>query len=52
MSDDVVDQGILGAPVREASDVEGGLVDPVTGEALAPLHHEGFPCDSAPDPTV
>jgi hypothetical protein len=42
-SDDVVDQGIPGAPVREASNAEGGLVDPVTGEALAPLHHEGCP---------
>jgi hypothetical protein len=50
-SDDAVDQGIPGAPVREAPGVEGGLVDPVTGEALAPLRHEGLPQDSAPDPT-
>jgi hypothetical protein len=52
MSDDVVDQGIPGAPVREASNAEGGLVDPMTGEALAPLHHEGLPRDSAPDPAA
>jgi hypothetical protein len=52
MNDDVVDQGISGAPVREASNAEGGLVDPVTGEAPAPLRHEGLPRDSAPDPTV
>jgi hypothetical protein len=49
-SNDAVDQGIPDAPVREASNVEGGLVDPVTSEALAPLHHEGLPRDSAPDP--
>jgi hypothetical protein len=49
MSDDVVNQGIPGAPVREASNAEGGLVDPVTSEALAPLHHEGLPRDSTPD---
>jgi hypothetical protein len=49
-SDDAVDQGIPGAPVREAPGVEGGLVDPVTGEALAPLHHEGLPRDLVPDP--
>jgi hypothetical protein len=36
-SDDVV--------VREASRVEGGPVDPVTGEALAPLRHEELPRD-------
>jgi hypothetical protein len=51
MNDDVVDQGIAGAPDREASNAEGGLVDPVTGEALAPLRHEGLLRDSAPDPT-
>jgi hypothetical protein len=52
MSDDAVDQGIPGAPIREASNAEGGLVDPVTGEALAPLHHKGLPRDSAPDPAA
>jgi hypothetical protein len=51
-NDDAVYQGILGAPDREASNVEGGLVDPVTGEALALLRHKGLPRDSAPDPTV
>jgi hypothetical protein len=51
-NDDAVYQGILGAPDREASNAEGGLVDPVTGEALALLRHEGLPRDSAPDPTV
>jgi hypothetical protein len=49
-SDDAVDQGVLGAPVREASGVEGGLLDPVTGEALAPLRHEEFPWDPISDP--
>jgi hypothetical protein len=39
-SDDVVEQGVPGAPVREEPHDEGGLVDPVTGEALAPLRHE------------
>jgi hypothetical protein len=29
-----------GAPTREEPRDEGGLVDPVTGEALAPLRHE------------
>jgi hypothetical protein len=52
MSDDAVDQGIPGAPVREVSNADGGLVDPITGEALAPLHHEGLPRDSAPDPAA
>jgi hypothetical protein len=49
-SDDAVEQGIPGAPVREAPGVEGSLVDPVTGEALAPLRHEGLPRDPVPDP--
>jgi hypothetical protein len=49
-SDDAVDQGVPGAPVREAPRVEGGLVDPVTGEALAPLHHEELPRDPASAP--
>jgi hypothetical protein len=40
---EVDDQGVPGAPGREAADVEGGPVDPMTGEALAPLHHEGSP---------
>jgi hypothetical protein len=48
-SDDAVDQGFPGAPVREAPRVEGGLVDPITGEALAPLRHEELPRDPAPD---
>jgi hypothetical protein len=46
------DQGVPGAPVRETADVEGGLVDPVTGEALAPLHHEELPRDPTADPTT
>jgi hypothetical protein len=50
-SDDAVDQGIPGA-VREVPGVEGGLVNPVSGEALAPIRHEGLPRDSAPDLTV
>jgi hypothetical protein len=49
---DADDQGVPGAPVREASNAEGGLVDPVTGEALAPLRHEGLPRDSATDPAA
>jgi hypothetical protein len=48
--DDAVDQGVPGAPVREAPRVEGGLVDPVTGEALALLRHKGLPRDPASDP--
>jgi hypothetical protein len=36
------------APVREAVNTEGEQIDPVTGEALAPLQHEGSP----PNPTV
>jgi hypothetical protein len=50
-SDAAVDQGVPGAPVRKAPRVEGDLVDPVTGEALAPLRHEGSPRDPASDPT-
>jgi hypothetical protein len=45
--DDAVDQGVRGAPVCEAPRVEGGLVDPVTGKALAPLRHEKLPRDPA-----
>jgi hypothetical protein len=48
----VDDQGVPGAPARETTDVEGGLVDPVTDEALAPLWHEGLPCDPTANPTV
>jgi hypothetical protein len=36
-NDDAPEQAIPGAPVREAPQDEGGQVDPVTGEALAPL---------------
>jgi hypothetical protein len=36
------------APVREAVNTEGEQIDLVTGEALAPLQHEGSP----PNPTV
>jgi hypothetical protein len=39
-SDDAAEQAIPRAPVREAPQGEGGLVDPITGEALAPLRHE------------
>jgi hypothetical protein len=46
------DQGVPGAPVCETADAEGGLVDPVTGEALAPLRHEELPCDPTADPTA
>jgi hypothetical protein len=48
----VDDLGIPRAPARETADAEGGLVDPVTGEALAPLRHEGSPRDSTADPTT
>jgi hypothetical protein len=48
--DDVVDQGVPRAPAREAAKFEGGLVDPVTGEALAPLRHQELPRDPAPAP--
>jgi hypothetical protein len=46
------DQGVLGAPVRETADVEGGLVDPVTSEALDPLRHEELPHDPTTDSTA
>jgi hypothetical protein len=36
-SDDATEQAIPGAPVREVPQDEGGQVDPVTGEAFAPL---------------
>jgi hypothetical protein len=49
-SDDAVDQGVPGAPAREVAEVEGGLVDPVTAEALAPLRHKELPQDPAPAP--
>jgi hypothetical protein len=49
---EVDDQGVPGAPGREATDVEGGPVDPVTGEALAPLHHEGLPRNPAANPNA
>jgi hypothetical protein len=39
-SDDAAEQGVPGAPAREGPRDEGGLVDPVTGEPLAPLRHE------------
>jgi hypothetical protein len=48
-SGDVVDQGIPGAPTHEETDVEGGLVDPVTGDALAPLRQEELPRDPTAD---
>jgi hypothetical protein len=38
---DADDQGVPRAPARETADTEGGLVDRVTGEVLAPLRHEG-----------
>jgi hypothetical protein len=44
------DQGVSGAPARETTDNESSLVDPVTGEALAPLRHEGSPRDPTVDP--
>jgi hypothetical protein len=46
------DQGVPGAPARETTDTEGGLVDLVTGEALTPLQHEGLPRDPTTDPTA
>jgi hypothetical protein len=46
------DQGVLGAPARERADTEGGLVDTVTSEALAPLRHEGLPHDPTTVPTA
>jgi hypothetical protein len=46
------EQGVPGAPIREAADAEGGLVDPMTSETLAPLCHEELPRDSTVDPTM
>jgi hypothetical protein len=40
---DDFDQGVPGAPTRETVDDEGQHADPVTGETLAPLRHEGSP---------
>jgi hypothetical protein len=40
---DKVDQGVPGAPARETVDDDGQHADPVTGEALAFLQHEGSP---------
>jgi hypothetical protein len=51
-SDHVVEQGVPGAPDCEAAVAEGGPVNPVTDEALAPLHHEGLPRDPAVDSTA
>jgi hypothetical protein len=47
---DADDQRVPGAPARETTDDEGGLKDPVAGETLAPLRHEGLPCDPTADP--
>jgi hypothetical protein len=49
-SDSAVEQGVPGAPVHEASRVEGGPVDPMTREALAPLRHEELPRDPSSAP--
>jgi hypothetical protein len=46
------DQGVTGAPARKTANTEGDLVDPVTGEALAPLRHKGLPRDPTADPTT
>jgi hypothetical protein len=51
-SADEGDQGVPGAPARDTTDVESGHMDPVTGEALAPLLHEGSPRDSTANPTT
>jgi hypothetical protein len=37
-------------PLRETITDEGVRADPVTGEKLAPLQHEGSPRDSAAKP--
>jgi hypothetical protein len=49
---DADNQGVPGAPAREAADAKGDLVDPVTGEALSPLQLEGLPRDPTADPTA
>jgi hypothetical protein len=36
-NDDAPEHAVPGAPVREAPQDESGQVDPVTGDALAPL---------------
>jgi hypothetical protein len=43
---------VPGAPVRDAISTEREHVDPVTGETLAPLQHEGSPSNSVTDPTT
>jgi hypothetical protein len=45
-------QGAPGALVRETAAGEGALVDPVTGETLAPLHHEELPHNPVAAPTA
>jgi hypothetical protein len=45
-------QGILGAPARDTTEVESGHVDPITGEALTLLLHEGLPRDPKSNPTT
>jgi hypothetical protein len=49
---DADNQGVPGAPARETADTEGGLVDPVTGEALSALQHEELLRDHTTDPTA
>jgi hypothetical protein len=49
---DTDNQGVPRAPGCEMADTEGGLLDPMSGEALAPLQLKGFPRDPTPDPTA
>jgi hypothetical protein len=46
------DQGVPRAPTRETIDDESGHTDLVTGEALAPLWHEGSPLNQTNEPNV
>jgi hypothetical protein len=46
------DQGTPGTPICEGANAEGGLMDPVTGEAPAPLRHEELPHDSTVNPAT
>jgi hypothetical protein len=41
---------VPGAPAHQTITNEGMHADPVTGENLAPLQHEGLPQDPAAEP--
>jgi hypothetical protein len=46
------DQGVPRAPARETVDDESRRADRITGEALAPLRHEGSPRNQTGGPNT